>query len=63
MLCPALIEMDSTKILENAKPLNDPDGRHLLSFTYLRLTPALFEDINFLEFKCFVKKMHGENLI
>ncbi|XP_078182617.1 beta-amylase 2, chloroplastic-like isoform X8 [Carex rostrata] len=51
------------KILENAKPLNDPDGRHLLSFTYLRLAPALFEENNFFEFKRFVKKMHGEAVI
>ncbi|KAF3335685.1 beta-amylase 2 [Carex littledalei] len=51
------------KILENAKPLNDPDGRHLLSFTYLRLAPALFEEGNFFEFKRFVKKMHGEAVI
>ena len=25
------------KILENARPWNDPDGRHLSAFTYLRL--------------------------
>ena len=48
------------KILENAKPPIDPDGRHLLSFTYLRLAPMLFEKNNFSEFKRFVKKMHGE---
>jgi hypothetical protein len=33
------------KILENAKPLNDPDGRHLFGFT---------------EFERFVKRMHGK---
>ncbi|OVA14036.1 Glycoside hydrolase [Macleaya cordata] len=46
------------KILENAKPLNDPDGRHLVAFTYLRLTPYLMEEQNFVEFERFVKRMH-----
>nr|XP_048334059.1 beta-amylase 2, chloroplastic isoform X2 [Ziziphus jujuba var. spinosa] len=48
------------KILENAKPLNDPDGRHLSAFTYLRLSPVLMETHNFMEFERFVKRMHGE---
>ncbi|XP_004306786.1 PREDICTED: beta-amylase 2, chloroplastic [Fragaria vesca subsp. vesca] len=48
------------KILENAKPRNDPDGRHLSAFTYLRLSPVLLERHNFMEFERFVKKMHGE---
>ncbi|KAB1214384.1 Beta-amylase 2, chloroplastic [Morella rubra] len=48
------------KILENAKPLKDPDGRHLSAFTYLRLSPALMERHNFREFERFVKRMHGE---
>ncbi|CAA0842585.1 Beta-amylase 2- chloroplastic [Striga hermonthica] len=48
------------KILENAKPFNDPDGRHLSAFTYLRLSPYLMEDQNFHEFERFVKRMHGE---
>ncbi|KAL3517164.1 hypothetical protein ACH5RR_024066 [Cinchona calisaya] len=48
------------KILENAKPLNDPDGRHLSAFTYLRLNPVLVEKHNFVEFERFVKRMHGE---
>lgn len=47
------------KILENAKPRNDPDGRHLSAFTYLRLTPFLLENHNLMEFKRFVKRMHG----
>ncbi|XP_057980650.1 beta-amylase 2, chloroplastic-like isoform X2 [Malania oleifera] len=51
------------KILENAKPLNDPDGRHLLSFTYLRLCPLLMERHNFMEFERFVKRMHGEAVL
>ncbi|XP_059598971.1 beta-amylase 7 isoform X1 [Vitis vinifera] len=50
------------KILENAKPLNDPDGRHFSSFTYLRLSPLLMERHNFLEFERFVKRMHGKTL-
>lgn len=47
------------KILANAKPQNDPDGRHLSAFTYLRLSPVLLEGHNFMEFERFVKKMHG----
>ncbi|XP_020687661.1 beta-amylase 2, chloroplastic [Dendrobium catenatum] len=48
------------KILENAKPLNDPDRRHLSTFTYLRLSLDLMERQNLLEFAHFVKRMHGE---
>lgn len=50
------------KILENAKPMNDPDGRHLSAFTYLRLSPTLMEKHNFSEFERFVKRMHGKQL-
>ncbi|KAK8965182.1 hypothetical protein KSP40_PGU007302 [Platanthera guangdongensis] len=50
------------KILENAKPLNDPDKRHLSSFTYLRLCPDLMETQNLLEFQHFVNRMHGNNI-
>ncbi|KAL5727470.1 beta-amylase [Ranunculus cassubicifolius] len=50
------------KILENAKPMNDPDGRHLSAFTYLRLSPILMETHNFMEFERFVKRMHGNYL-
>ncbi|KAK8587991.1 hypothetical protein V6N13_086948 [Hibiscus sabdariffa] len=49
-----------SKILENAKPRNDPDARHLCAFTYLRLSPVLIEGHNFVEFERFVKGMHGE---
>lgn len=49
------------KILENAKPMNDPDGRHLSAFTYLRLSPTLMERHNFSEFERFVKRMHGKH--
>ncbi|XVF33401.1 hypothetical protein REPUB_Repub17cG0165500 [Reevesia pubescens] len=38
------------KILENVKPVNDPDGRHFSSFTYLGLSPILMERQNFMEF-------------
>lgn len=51
------------KILENAKPFNDPDGRHLLSFTYHRLSLQLMERHNLMEFERFVKKMHGETIV
>ncbi|XP_044493045.1 beta-amylase 2, chloroplastic isoform X2 [Mangifera indica] len=50
------------KILENAKPRNDPDGRHLAAFTYLRLSSVLMERHNFLEFERFVMRMHGESV-
>ncbi|KAL6569502.1 Leucine-rich repeat receptor-like serine/threonine-protein kinase bam2 [Orobanche minor] len=49
------------KILENAKPFNDPDGRHLSAFTYLRLSPHLLEDRSFMEFEQFVIRMHGKS--
>lgn len=48
------------KILDTAKPLSDPDGRHFSSFTYLRLGPPLMERQNFMEFERFVKRMHGK---
>lgn len=48
-------------ILEKAKPLNDPDGRHLISFTYLRCGLLLMERQNFMEFERFVKRMHGKS--
>ncbi|GMH00520.1 hypothetical protein Nepgr_002359 [Nepenthes gracilis] len=51
------------RILENAKPINDPDGWHLLSFAYLRLSPSLMERQNFVEFERFVKRMHGEAVL
>ncbi|KQK02326.1 hypothetical protein BRADI_2g00824v3, partial [Brachypodium distachyon] len=51
------------KTLENAKPRNDPDGRHLFGFTYLRLCSVLFEKPNFMEFERFVKRMHGEAVL
>ncbi|KAL3622104.1 Leucine-rich repeat receptor-like serine/threonine-protein kinase bam2 [Castilleja foliolosa] len=48
------------KILENAKPLDDPVACHYSAFTYLRLSPYVMEDQNFTEFERFVKQMHGE---
>lgn len=48
------------KILDDAKPPTDPDGRHFSSFTYLRLNPHLMERHNFMEFEQFVKRMHGK---
>lgn len=52
-----------SKILDSAKPRNDPDGRHLSSFTYLRLSPVLMQNPNFLEFERFVKQMHGKYIV
>ncbi|KAL3702312.1 hypothetical protein R1sor_020334 [Riccia sorocarpa] len=47
------------KILENSKPLKNPDGRHLVAFTYLRLNPTLMEEHNLKEFAFFVNRLHG----
>lgn len=60
---PCLDRESYNHILEKAKPLNDPDGRHLSAFTYLRLNPLLMETHNFMEFERFVKKMHGEAIL
>lgn len=56
---PCFDRMSYNRVLERAKPLNDPDGRHFLAFTYLRLNPHLLERHNFMEFERFVKRMHG----
>lgn len=50
------------KILDNAKPDTDPDGRHISYFTYLRLSPLLMERHNFMEFERFVRRMHGKSV-
>lgn len=50
------------KILDNAKPDTDPDGRHISHFTYLRLSPHLMERHNFMEFERFVRRMHGKSV-
>lgn len=47
------------KMLESVKFPNDPDRRHLSSFAYSRLIPALMEGHNIVEFERFVKKLHG----
>ncbi|XP_051147014.1 beta-amylase 2, chloroplastic-like [Andrographis paniculata] len=47
------------KILQNARPANDPDRRKIYSFTYLRLCPQLLENHNSEDFCDFVKRMHG----
>lgn len=49
-------------ILENAKPLDRPDGRHIYSFTYHQLSPELMQEDNFTEFERFVKRMHGKRI-
>ncbi|KAK6142809.1 hypothetical protein DH2020_023157 [Rehmannia glutinosa] len=50
-------------LLEKAKPIGDPDGRHFSAFTYLRLSALLMERQNLIEFERFVKKMHGEAVL
>ncbi|MFS7934763.1 putative beta-amylase [Helianthus anomalus] len=47
------------KILEVAKPRNDPFDRCIASFTYRGLNQTLLEQHNLREFELFVKKMHG----
>ncbi|KAF5451589.1 hypothetical protein F2P56_026682 [Juglans regia] len=59
---PCLDRVGYNKILDYGKPTNDLDGRHFLSFTYLRLSPLLMEQQNFVEFEGFVKRMHGETV-
>ncbi|XP_049350998.1 beta-amylase 7-like isoform X1 [Solanum verrucosum] len=50
-------------LLEKAKPLNDPDVKHIFAFTYLRLSPLLMDGQNYMEFERFVKRMHGEAVL
>lgn len=57
---PCLNRVGYNKMLDNGKPMNDPDGKHVTSFTYLRLGPPLMERHNFIEFERFVKRMHGK---
>ncbi|KAJ1690932.1 hypothetical protein LUZ63_015087 [Rhynchospora breviuscula] len=54
------------KILKDMKSIENRNlkgGVHLVGFTYLRLCPALFEETKFSQFKHFVKKMHGEEIL
>ncbi|XP_011624011.1 beta-amylase 8 isoform X1 [Amborella trichopoda] len=52
------------RILETAKPRNDPDRHHLSSFAYQRMSPSLIQRASFFsEFDRFVKSMHGEAVI
>lgn len=57
---PCLDKVSYNHVLEKAKPLNDPDGRHYSAFTYRRLGPLLMEPHNIMEFERFVKRMHGK---
>jgi len=50
------------KMLESVKFRNDPDRKHLSSFAYSRLVPALMEGHNIVEFERFVKKLHGNSI-
>nr|XP_025696175.1 beta-amylase 7 isoform X3 [Arachis hypogaea] len=60
---PCLNRVTYNKALDSAKPMNDPDGRHFSSFTYLRLSPLLMEQQNLREFERFIKRMHGEAVL
>lgn len=57
---PCLDKVSYNHVLQKAKPLNDPDGRHYSAFTYHRLGPLLMEPHNIMEFEPFVKRMHGK---
>lgn len=46
------------QILSSAKP-EGIRGKHLVAFTYLRLTPELLEEKNLREFTDFVSRLHG----
>lgn len=49
------------RIIETAKPRNDPDHRHLSFFTYQQLTPVFMQrEMCFSEMDNFIKCMHGE---
>ncbi|XP_008808792.1 beta-amylase 8 isoform X1 [Phoenix dactylifera] len=49
------------RIIENAKPRNDPDRRHLSFFTYQQLAPVFMQrEMCFSELDNFIKCMHGE---
>ncbi|OAY70820.1 Beta-amylase 8 [Ananas comosus] len=51
----------SIRILETAKPRNDPDRRHLSFFTYHQLSPVFVQrEICFPELDYFIRSMHGE---
>ncbi len=47
------------RILESVKPRVNPDNRHAIFFTYLRLSPKLFEEHHLCEFMRFVRQLHG----
>ncbi|XP_008808793.1 beta-amylase 8 isoform X2 [Phoenix dactylifera] len=48
------------RIIENAKPRNDPDRRHLSFFTYQQLAPVFMQrEMCFSELDNFIKCMHG----
>ncbi|KAJ0590820.1 putative beta-amylase [Helianthus annuus] len=48
------------KLLEHAKPRNFPVPRHISAFNYVGFNQALLEQVNFREFRRFIKRMHGE---
>ncbi|CAH1447942.1 unnamed protein product [Lactuca virosa] len=60
---PCVDKVSYNYILEKAKPMNDPDGRHYSAFTYLRLGQLLMDPHNIMEFERFVKRMHGEAVL
>ncbi|KAL9996186.1 putative beta-amylase [Helianthus debilis subsp. tardiflorus] len=50
------------KLLEHAKPRNFPVPRHISAFNYVGFNQALLEQVNFREFRRFVKRMHCKSL-
>ncbi|KAF9625993.1 hypothetical protein IFM89_028687 [Coptis chinensis] len=51
-----------TRIVEIAKPMNDPDHRHLLFFVYQQPSPLTQRDYGFSELDSFIRCMHGKHL-
>lgn len=49
------------RVVEMAKPRNDPDHRHFSFFVYQQPSPLVQGTICFSELDYFIKCMHGEN--
>ncbi|KAJ6808776.1 putative beta-amylase 8 [Iris pallida] len=62
-ILPCLDSEACIRVVETAKPRNDPDGRHLSFFTYQLSSPIFTQGATFLsELDNFIKCMHGEIL-
>lgn len=50
------------RIVEMAKPRNDPDRRHFSFFVYQQPSPLVQGTMCFSELDYFIKSMHGKDL-